>query len=282
MDKRKLEEKIFKVIMVVSLCIVMGALFSILGIIFVKGASSLSVGMVTQTPTGGYYLGGGGGILNAIVGSLYLAAGGTLLAFFISLGVALYLQKEFAPAKVSHTIRFMLDVMWGIPPVVYGVFCFIIMIFLGIGTSLLGGIIALTLIEIPIMTRMMDESISNVPLELKEASYSLGSTKLDAALYITPRQALPGIISGVLIAFGRAVGTAAPLLYTTGTSNHIPSSLFDSAHSLPVMIFELTTSPIPEVRDRAYAAAFILLSIVLVVNLISRKLTKRVGAYVIR
>lgn len=282
MDKRKLEEKIFKSLMLFSLSVVFGSLLIIIAVITIKGVASLSFEMLTQTPTGGFFLGGGGGILNAIVGSLYLAVGGTASAFFISLCIALYLQKEFLSAKISWYVRFMLDVMWGIPPIVYGVFGFIIMIYLGIGASLLGGIIALTLIDIPIMTRMMDESITNVPMEIKEASYSLGSSRFETALKIVPKQALPGIVSGIIIAFGRGIGTAAPLLFTTGFSNHVPTSIFDSAASLPTMIFFLTTSPIPEVRDRAYAAAFILLCIVLTINIVSRRLTKKFGTFVIR
>ncbi len=282
MDLRKLEERIFKVLMIISLIIVMGSLISIIAIVVIKGAPALSLEMVTQTPKGGFYLGGGGGILNAIMGSLYLAIGATCLAFCVSIGIAMYLQREYTSSNVAEFIRTVLDILWGIPSIIYGIFCFIIMMNLGIGTSLLAGIIALTFLEIPIMTRGMDEALRTVPLELKDAAYSLGATKIETSFGVVRKQALPGILSGVLLAFGRGIGDAASILFTAGFTDHVPTSLSDSAASLPTMIFFLATSPLPEVRERAYAAAFILLTIVLFISVISRLATRKYTKFIIK
>jgi len=281
LNRRALEEEIFKILMLVSVFIVMGSLVIIIGLVIFNGGSSLTIEMFTQTSSGGYYLGRGGGILNAILGSLFLALPATALACLIGLGIALYLQKEFTHPRISTFIRLSLDILWGIPSIVYGIFCLMIMVFIGIGTSLLAGIIALTLLEIPIITRYMDESIKMVPIELKEGAYSLGSTKFETAVKVVRRQALPGIIAGVLLGLGRGIGDAASILFTAGFSDRIPESLFDSTAALPTMIYHLYASPYPLVRQRAYAAAFILVVIVLSISIVSRALSKRYTKYVI-
>jgi len=227
LNKRDLEEKIFKILMIISVCIVVGSLFIIISIVVINGASSLSLEMITQTSRGGYYLGGGGGILNAILGSLLLAIPATGLAFLIGIGIALYLQRDFTHPAISNFVRLTLDILWGIPSIVYGIFCLMIMVYIGIGSSLLAGILALTLLELPIITRYMDESIKMVPKGLKEASYSLGSTKFETALKVVRKQAAPGILAGILLGLGRGIGDAASILFTAGFTDKIPGSVFD-------------------------------------------------------
>jgi len=278
LNKRIIEEKLFKVLMILSLCIVLGSLFIIFGIVIFNGASSISLEMITQTPKEGEVL--GGGILNAIIGSIYLALPATGIAFLISMMIALYLQRDFTPSWFSNFIRFTLDVLWGIPSIIYGIFCLMIMIYLGVGSSLLAGIIALTLLEIPIITRSMDEAIKMVPIGLKEVSYSLGSTKFETAMKVLRRQAFPGILAGVLLGLGRGIGDAASILFTSGFSNRIPSSIFDSTAALPTMIFNLYS--LPSGQPKAYAAAFILLIIVLTISVASRLLTRRFKKHVIK
>ncbi|MCX6664985.1 MAG: phosphate ABC transporter permease PstA [Euryarchaeota archaeon] len=278
MNRRTVEEKIFKLFMIVSICIVIGSLVIIFGLVIINGASSISIEMITQTPTPGNAL--GGGILNAIIGSLLLALPATGLACIIGIGIALYLQKEFSHPGFANFIRFTLDVLWGIPSIVYGIFCLMIMIALGMGSSLLVGIFALTLLEIPIITRYMDEAIKMVPIGLKESAFSLGSTKFETAIRIVRRQAFPGILAGILLGLGRGIGDAASILFTAGFSNRIPTSLFDSTAALPTMIFNLYS--LPSGQPKAYAAAFILLVVVLLISIISRVLSKRFMKHVIR
>ncbi|MCX6667654.1 MAG: phosphate ABC transporter permease PstA [Euryarchaeota archaeon] len=278
MNKRILEEKFFKFLMVFSLCVVLGSLFIIFGLVIFNGASSINLEMITQTPKEGEVL--GGGILNAIVGSIYLAFPATGFAFLIGMMIALYLQRDFTPSWFSNFIRFTLDVLWGIPSIIYGIFCLMIMIYLGVGSSLLAGIVALTLLEIPIITRSMDESIKMVPVGLKEGAYSLGSTKFETAFKVLRKQAFPGILAGVLLGLGRGIGDAASILFTSGFSNRIPTSLLDSTAALPTTIFNLYS--LPSGQPKAYAAAFILLVIVLVISISSRLLTRRFKKHVIK
>lgn len=278
LNKRIIEEKIFKSLMILSLCIVLGSLFIIFGLVIINGASSINLEMITQVPKEGEVL--GGGILNAIIGSIYLALPATGLAFLIGIMIALYLQRDFSPSWFSNFIRFTLDVLWGIPSIIYGIFCLMIMIYIGVGSSLLAGIIALTLLEIPIITRSVDESVKIIPIGLKEVSYSLGSTKFETAMKVLRKQAFPGILAGILLGLGRGIGDAASILFTSGFSNRIPSSIFDSTAALPTMIFNLYS--LPSGQPKAYAAAFILLIIVLTISIISRLLTRRFKKHVIK
>ncbi|MDP2846109.1 MAG: ABC transporter permease subunit, partial [Candidatus Methanoperedens sp.] len=216
MDKLR-EEKLFKLLMLASLGVVVGSLFLVIAVIIWNGTPALTFSMITQTPKGGYYLGKEGGILNAIVGSLYLAFGSMILALAISLPAALSLQKDYiGKTKAAYYIRLSLDVLWGTPSIVYGAFGFIVMLYLGMRASLLGGIIVLTLLQLPIMIRAMEEVIKLVPVDLKEASYSLGATKLETTFGVVVKQALPGIVTAALLAFGRGIGDAASVLFTAG------------------------------------------------------------------
>ena len=282
MDRRKLEERFFKGLMIASTIIIVGSLMSVLIVVLLRGVPALSISMLTQTPKGGYYLGKEGGILNAIVGSVYLAGGATAVAFTISLPIALYLNEYIGGSRLASLTRQSLDMLWSVPSIIYGVFGFTIMVYLGMRASLLGGITALTLLELPIMTRAMDEVMKLVPLELKEASYAVGATKIETTLNVTVKQALPGVVMAILLAFGRAIGDAASVLFTAGYTDYIPRSLSDPVASLPLAVFFQLGTPFPEVQQRAYASGFILLVVVLSLSVASRILTKRSAKYVVK
>ena len=282
MDKRKIEESIFKGLMIISTLVILSSLVLILAVVIIKGLPAMNLAMITQTPKGGYYLGKEGGVLNAIVGSVYLASGATLLSILISLPVVLYLNIYAKKgAWIVTFTRFSFDVLWGVPSIVYGAFGFTIMLFLGLRASLLAGIIAVSLLILPIMSRAMDEVVRMIPGELLEASYALGATRLETALKVAVRQALPGILTAVLIAFGRGIGDAASVIFTAGFSDSIPYSLLRPAATLPLAIFFQLGTPFPEVQDRAYASAFILTVIILIISVASRILTRRFTKHVV-
>ena len=280
--RRNFEEWFVKLLMYVSFLIVAGSLGFILAIVVIKGLPALNWAMLTQIPKGGYYLGKAGGILNAIVGSLYLAGGGTLLAILVSLPLALYLRTYVSGTRWADVVRLAMDILWGIPSIVYGAFGFTIMLALGMRASLLGGIIILALLELPIMTRAMDEVIRMMPDDLEHASYALGSTRLETAIHIVTRQMLPGIITAILLAFGRGIGDAASVLFTAGYTDRIPTSLLKPVASLPLAIYFQLGTPYPEVQRRAYAAALVLTVIVLTISIISRYISTRMGRYGIK
>jgi len=280
--RRHIEEAIVKVLMIGSFAFVVGSLGLILLTVIVKGLPALTFSMLTQTPQGGYYLGKEGGILNAIVGSLYLAGGATILALLVSVPIVSYLTTYAHRSRWAGTMRLSLDVLWGVPSIVYGAFAFIIMVAVGMRASLLAGIVVLGLIEIPVMVRAMDEVIRSIPSELREASYALGSTRFETALKVVLRQALPGIVTAILLAFGRGIGDAAAVLFTAGYTDRMPEGLLRPVASLPLAVFLQLGTPFPEVQQRAYASALVLTIMVLVISLGSRLLARRLSRNVVK
>jgi phosphate transport system permease protein len=282
LSRRHLEESIFKVLMLISFGLIVAGLGFILVIILVKGVSSINLPMLTQTPKGGYYLGKEGGILNAIVGSLYLAFGATLLAVLAGIPLALFMKTYAGRSRWAGWVRLTMNMLWGIPSIVYGAFGFMLMLAMGLRSSLLGGIITLALIELPILTRAVDEVIQLMPDDLEQASYALGTTRLETAINVISRQMLPGIVTAVLLAFGRGIGDAAAVLFTAGYTDRIPTSLLQPVGSLPLAVFFQLNTPYPEVQSRAYAAALVLTVIVLITSLGARWLSRRLSHYVVK
>ncbi|MFZ4412234.1 MAG: phosphate ABC transporter permease PstA [Bacteroidales bacterium] len=273
---KKIEEMFFRSLMLISNLLILFVLALILFSIFKKGLGALNWEMLSQRPHGGYYYGKSGGVLNAIVGSLYLSIGATFLATVIGVPVALFMNVYLVKQKrVLNFIRFLLDLIWGVPSIVYGAFGFTLMVFLGIKTSLLAGIITVTLFILPIMIRACDEILKTSPLGLLEASLSLGSTKTETSFRVVLMQSFSGIVTAILLSFGRAIGDAASVLFTAGYTDSIPTSLSEPAATLPLSIFFQLSSPVPEVQNRAYASAVILIVIILVISLLSRALSKK-------
>jgi phosphate transport system permease protein len=279
MNRRKMiEEYFFKAISAFAAFSLIAILVFIMVIIFIKGFRALSLDMITKIPRGGYYFGGEGGVLNAIVGSLYIAFGATLIAIIIGMPAALYINVHLIRKKrTQNTIRYMLDALWGIPSIVYGAFGFTLMLWLGMNASLIAGIITVALLITPIMVRTFDEVLSTIPKGLHEATLALGSTKTETAFIVMFKQGFSGFISAVLLAFGRGIGDAASVLFTAGYTDLVPSNLDEPAATLPLAIFFQLGSPIPEVRERAYAAAVILTVIILIISLGARFLSDKLS-----
>jgi phosphate transport system permease protein len=282
LSRRHLEEYFFRSLMLASFAVILAGLGYILFTVLQKGLPAISLAMLFQAPKGGYYLGKEGGILNAIIGSLYLAIGATLLAILIGMPLALFMKTYAGKSPWSAWVRITLDVLWGVPSIVYGAFGFMLMLSMGLRSSLLGGIITLALLELPILTRAVDEVIRMIPADLEQASYALGTTRLETAMFIISRQMLPGIVTAVLLAFGRGIGDAASVLFTAGYTDRIPTSLLQPVGSLPLAVFFQLNTPYPEVQSRAYAAALVLTVIVLVTSLGARWLSGRLSRYIVK
>ncbi len=272
---KQYEELIFKILMLISMIIVFGVVFSVIWTIVSKGYKTISWEMISQLPGGGFYIGKEGGFLNAIVGSLYIVGASTILGLIISIPVVfflnVYLKKN---SKLAYVARLAFDVLFGVPSIVYGAFGFTIMVFFGLRASLLGGIIVVTLLIIPIFIRTMDEATREFPRDILDATYSLGATKWET-LKVVIRQIAPGIATATLLSIGRAIGDAAAVMFTAGYSDRIPTALSQQTATLPLSVFFQLSSPIPEVRDRAYAAALVLTIIVLILSILGRFITNR-------
>ena len=273
-----LEEKLILLVMLISVALVVGSLGFILLVVIARGLPHLSLEMLLQTPKGWFYLGNSGGILNAILGSLMLAGGATLLALCFGVPLALYLHVYANRSRLAGALRLALDVLWGVPSIVYGAFGFLLMLALGLRASLLGGILALALLELPVLARGLDEVLRLVSPELTGAAYALGATRLEAAGVLL-RQVLPGLATVTLLAFGRGIGDAAAVLFTAGYTDRLPGSLFEPAASLPLAVFFQFSTPFPEVQGRAYASALVLTALILVISLLARWLAGRLGRF---
>jgi len=274
---RKLEENIVKFLMVLSTFIISSTLFLILYTIFSKGIGSLSWDMISKIPEGGFYIGKGGGILNAIIGSIYITIGATFLGLLISIPVVIYINVYANKnSLLANITRLSYDILFGIPSIVYGAFGFAIMVYMGLKTSLIAGIITVTLLIIPILVRAIDEGVRVIPEEMSSAVYSLGGTRYETAKILL-RQSIPGIITAILLSFGRAIGDAACVLFTAGFTDSIPTSLDQPAATLPLSIFFQLSSPIQEVQNRAYASAVILTIIVLVISISAKIISKNLS-----
>ena len=268
MKLKFIEEKAMKVVMLVTTLLVFLFVGSILYTIVKNGWGAMNWEMISTLPGGGFYIGKEGGLLNAIVGS-------TVLGLAVSIPVVFYLNVYLKKnSKRGSFARLAYDVLFGIPSIVYGAFAFTIMIYLGLKTSLAGGIIVITLLIIPIFIRSMDEIARELPQDMLNASYSLGATRYET-IKVVVRQIAPGIATATLLSIGRAIGDAAAVLFTAGYTDNIPTSLGQPAATLPLAVFFQLSSPIPAVQERAYAAALILTIIVLILSILGRIITNR-------
>src|SRR5215475_8492085 len=219
--RRQREARAMQLLMGGALALVIGALFVILAVVVANGIGAISWEMLTAVPKGGSYSSDGGGIANSILGSLYLAVGGTILALLVGLPISLYLNAYAGRSRFASWVRLALDVMWGIPSLLYGAFGFAIMVAVGLKASLLAGIITLAVVELPIMTRSMDEVLRLTPRDLHYGTLALGATRWEL-MGVLLRQALPGLFTATLLAFGRGIGDAAGVLFTAGYTDRIP------------------------------------------------------------
>ena len=171
--------------------------------------------------------------------------------------------------------------MWGIPSIVYGAFGFSLMLMMGVRASLLAGIVTVAFVALPILARTFDEVLMLVPKELRESTLSLGTTRLEM-LGMLLRQTLPGLLTAVLLAFGRAIGDGAAPMFTAGYTDRLPSGLGQPVATLPLSIFFQLSAPFQSVQTRAYASALILTFIILTISFLAQYTSRKLGRNVIR
>ncbi len=279
--RRKLIDKSMRWVLRLAIASAAGVLLLIVGIVTWRGIGGMSWEMITRPPEGSFYLGGGGGVLNAILGSLALATGATLLASVIAVPVVLFIHTYAGKSRLAGALRLALDVMWGIPSIVYGAFGFSLMILVGLRASLLAGIVTVAFVALPILARTFDEVLMLVPKELRESTLALGTTRFEM-LGMLLRQTLPGLFTAVLLAFGRAIGDGAAPMFTAGYTDRLPQGLSEPIATLPLAIFFQLSAPFKEVQTRAYASALILTAIILVISFLAQYTSRRLGRNVIR
>jgi phosphate transport system permease protein len=217
----------------------------------------------------------GGGIGPAIIGTLLITAIATLMAVPLGILGAVYLNEYSAGGKFGRVVRFMATVMTGVPSVVMGLFVFVVYT-LTFGLDAFGGALALAALMLPIVIRSTEEMLKLVPDNLREASAALGTRKSRTILTVVLPAALPGVVSGCLLAVARAAGETAPILFVVGAARSTNLDPFNGINTaLSVQIFNNATSPYGPAVDRGWGAALTLLVLAFVITLIARVITAR-------
>ncbi|MHB8177255.1 MAG: phosphate ABC transporter permease PstA [Vulcanimicrobiaceae bacterium] len=250
-----------------ALFAVIAVLLSIFWFVAARGFPALRPAILTTVTAGT-----SGGLLNAIAGTFLLVISGMVMVAIVGLGTAVWMV-EFASPRPRALVRFAIDVLFGVPSIVVGYSLYVALVEgLGWGFSLAAGALALAIIMLPYVVRNADLALSAVPRDLREAAIALGARQATAAVSVALPWAVPGILTGFLIATGIAVGETAPLIYTAGWSNFLPS--FAPTHSpvgyLTYVVWTFISLPFTASHELAYAAAVLLMLIIFVTNLASR------------
>ena len=241
-----------------------------------KGASSLSLSFFTSMPKP---VGeAGGGMANAIVGTLILIGIASAIGLPMGIGAGIYLSEK-RRTPLAHTVRFLSDVLNGLPSIVMGIFAWEFLVRpVGHFSALAGGA-ALAAMMIPLVTRTTEEMLRVVPISLREAALALGYPRWRTSISVVLRTALAGIATGALVAVARIAGETAPLLFTAFGNQFWSTSLREPIAALPLQIFTYAISPYDEWHAHAWAGALVLISIVLIISLAARFATRsRFGA----
>ena len=272
-----LRRKTVNVVMltITGLCtfIAAGTLVYILGYLFVHGATSLTLDFFTKLPT---QVGeSGGGMANAIVGSGKLLLLASLFGIPIGFLGGVYLA-EFGGSTFSYVVRYVTDLLNGVPSIVIGIFAYTMVVLPQKHFSTLAGGLALGVMMIPIAVRSTEEFLRAVPNSLREGAMALGATKARSILTVVIPAAKNGIMTGIMLNLARVAGETAPLLFTSFGNRYWSSGWEQPISALPVMIFTYAIAPYEDWHKQAWAAGFVLLTMVLTVNIIARAvLSKR-------
>jgi len=269
---RTMLDKIFKVVVILLAALSGLPLLFILFYIFKKGASSLSLGFLTSLPKP---VGEpGGGISNAIVGTLMLVFLACIISIPVGIGAGIYLS-EHEKGRLASLVRLSVDVLQGVPSIVVGLIAYAWVVVAMGGFSALSGAVALAIMMLPLIVRTTEETLKLVPNSLREASLALGAPYYKTIMKVVLPAGLSGIVTAVLISVARVAGETAPLLFTAFGSPFMTLNILKPVNSLPLLIFNYANSPYAEWREAAWGAAVVLVLLVLFLNLLSKGLTRR-------
>jgi phosphate transport system permease protein len=243
-----------------------------------KGLGSWSLDFFTTDPTGNTFFKNSqiGGIKSAILGTLEIVALASAISIPIGICVAIWLVEYGRQSRFANTVRFAVDVMTGVPSIIFGLFIYIALI-VGTGSTYAGykGSFALALLMLPVVIRAAEVILRLVPGELRESALALGAPRWRVIFRIILPTALPGMLTGVLLAVARAAGETAPLLFTAGATLKTNFNVNQFTNSLPVQIYSDVTSPTTSVEHRAWGAALTLVSMILLLNVLARFVSRR-------
>jgi phosphate transport system permease protein len=269
--RRKLVSSIMTTVTAACAVLAIALLLVILGYIAIQGISSLSLQFLMDTPKP---VGEGGGIGNAILGSLLMTAISSLFGLPIGIAAGVYLA-EFGEGWFGKTVRFVADTMTGVPSIIIGIFVFTVFVLPMGRQSGLAGSLALAIIMIPIVARTTEEMIKLVPKPMREGALALGAPQWRVTWDIVLPAALPGIATGAMLAIARVTGETAPLLFTALNSRFYNYYLDQPMASLTVQIYNYATGPFDIEHRMAWAATLVLMTLILVINIAVRYITRQ-------
>lgn len=270
---RKIINALMHSVIILLTIIALIPLFSILSYIFIKGYKAINWEFLTSLPTPAGEA--GGGIGNAIVGTVVLVLIAGVVGLPIGIMTAIYLSEYNPKGYFAMIVRFIVDIFLGIPSVVVGIFAYLAFVRPFKHFSALSGGLALSIILIPIVVRSSESILKLVPNEIREGSYALGVSKWKTVARIVLPTAMKGIVTGAMLAVARVAGETAPLLLTAFGNQYWTKSLKQPIASLPAQIFEYAKSPYDDWIQKAWGAALILIVIVLFSNIFARVATRR-------
>jgi len=273
---RRLRDKFVKSFTIVCVVAVLYPLSSMLYMFVYKGATLISLSTITQ-PTIGSSSFVSGGLANAIEGTLLLLGIGSSVAVCLGVMGGVYIAEFSRNSRLAKGIRFGVDVLAGVPSIVLGYVGFLLLvIYFGWGYSALAGGLTLSVFMFPYIIRTTELALRKVPDEVREAAKALGSNNATVVNRLTLRFALPGIITGILLAISIGLGETAPLLYTASFSNYVPSALLQSPVGyLTYVVYVFSQLPSAEAHSLAYQASFLLIAIIVTLNFAARVLVQR-------
>lgn len=265
--RRRLTQKVMFSFSVASAFIGIIVLFLILGYVIYKGVGGINLDFFTKLPTPVGVT--GGGMANALIGSFYLIGLASLFSIPIGILIGVYLS-EFGRGPFASAVRFVSESLTGVPSIVAGIFAYSVVVILMGRFSALAGAFALSLLMLPIIVKSTEELLKMVPNDLREASLALGIPRWKTIIRIVLSTAKSGIITGIMLAIARVGGEAAPLLFTAFGNSYMSWRLDQPIASLPVQLYTYAISPYEDWHQKAWAAALVLMGIVLITNIIAR------------
>jgi phosphate transport system permease protein len=267
LGRRRRTEKLVGVLALLSALFAVLILALVLGTVLYKGFSELNFAFLTNSAA---LFGETGGIADALVGSIVIVAMATIMAVPVAILVAIYIA-EYAGPKAASFFRVMLDVLNGVPAIIVGIFIYGLLV-VGSGQSAIYGAMALAILMIPMVARATQEVLELVPRHLREASLALGVPRWRTVYSIVLPTAIGGMLTGIVIAVARVAGETAPLLFTSSivTASGVSTDINEALATLPVRIFTLSESPSPTDQAAAWAAAFVLIMFVLLMNILAK------------
>jgi phosphate transport system permease protein len=274
--RRRRTDKLMRGSLVVGAMIALIPLVLVIYYLFYKGISTWSGDFFTTDPNGNF-LGYPGGIRSALLGSLEIVALASLIAIPIGIGVAVYLVEFGRQSLFANAVRYFVDVMTGVPSIVFGLFIYITLVtsHIGGGFTAWKGAVALSLLMLPIVVRSSEVVLLLVPSSLREAALALGAPRWRVVMRVVLPTASSGLVTGSLLSVARGMGETAPLLFTTAGAFALTASLSKQMNALPLQIYNDILSPRAAVVSRAWGAALTLVALVLILNLIARAVSRR-------